>query len=402
MTRRAGEFSETLEDDGTPSCRNPMGTGAPIESQTQSDIIEKIEDVLKLLFYPKVSKRSGEDQDGPVIDAGDARADKNATCHHDPAISYSSPLNLKGGTTKRGRLGSDPPDDGRRKKRLPNIPSARVANGKDRLLWPCPFIVCGLSCDLHFAGKRVSDVRQHIMRKHLRKPFCPNCGITFENNSEREEHVRQQNCQTADILPNPLSTITQEQWDTIRERGSDRTNQKVRHETERWYEIWDISFPGVERPPPALLQVVDGNVAHMRSMISIYLDSPAIQEIMDELPVEIRGSGGTRREATLRTITNVLHSFCNFAGNGGISQRHIELQETSIAELPSTSSPDHFNEYRIDAPDSIDSMSPWDLTSSSHDMLEPTWILPEPTYDPEQAWLDLGIINFPSNATEEE
>ncbi|KAK6839245.1 hypothetical protein PG987_005111 [Apiospora arundinis] len=108
---------------------------------------------------------------------------------------------------------------------------------------------------------RIGDVRQHIDRRHRQPPHCPSCGCTFTARQTREltAHINQRRCTR---IPFQLPGVTDDQWDMIRARGRAAPHTVNGGDIERWFQIWDVIFPGVGRPSSPFM---DGSVLTMRS-----------------------------------------------------------------------------------------------------------------------------------------
>ncbi|RYP88806.1 hypothetical protein DL770_004598 [Monosporascus sp. CRB-9-2] len=116
----------------------------------------------------------------------------------------------------------------------------------------CPFqkykgeiFYCG-----HF--KRISDIRQHIRRAHVQRPYCPTCGETFKGDSDRkrlDEHIQRRRCEPTRFPP--YLGITWEQWGAINKAASIKKTK--RDEVQRWNEMRQILFPGM--PPTSEIYV---------------------------------------------------------------------------------------------------------------------------------------------------
>ncbi|KAI1736966.1 hypothetical protein F4680DRAFT_235639 [Xylaria scruposa] len=152
---------------------------------------------------------------------------------------------------RRGRGGSNQPPQ-RQNKPQPGPPSAELSFG-------CPFYFHDKeehqSC-LNYKLKRIGDVRQHIWRSHVQPSYCPRCGIVFQNDinyAQRDIHIndRQRICEAISDLPR-YSGATSDQLASMTTAANHRYNSTDR---DRWYSIWDLMFPGVDRPPSPYVDV---------------------------------------------------------------------------------------------------------------------------------------------------
>ncbi|KAK8037842.1 hypothetical protein PG991_001188 [Apiospora marii] len=90
--------------------------------------------------------------------------------------------------------------------------------------------------------KRVRDVKQHLYRNH-RTPdyYCARCFATFNSAKERDEHTRAANCEPRET-PH-FEGITEDQKEQLA-----LPNGRNKSPVERWYNIWEILYPGVSHP----------------------------------------------------------------------------------------------------------------------------------------------------------
>ncbi len=101
------------------------------------------------------------------------------------------------GTTSAAALGASSAGSisGKRQNRKTRNGTKRRAN--DRRLWlACPYAkrdpVRYRDCHRYFLG-RVRDVKQHLTRCH-RRPMCPMCSMTFEDEDVKNEHIKARWC----------------------------------------------------------------------------------------------------------------------------------------------------------------------------------------------------------------
>lgn len=95
---------------------------------------------------------------------------------------------------------------------------------------------------LKFELRRPKDMKQHISRKHLSPEFyCARCWHTFPDRGKQDEHARTAFCA---IQPKPtFQGISDEQKDLLRRSGNRGATPE-----QQWYDVWDILFPGKQRP----------------------------------------------------------------------------------------------------------------------------------------------------------
>lgn len=95
--------------------------------------------------------------------------------------------------------------------------------------------------------RRIRDVKQHLVRCHLRPHFCPVCGQVFESQAEQEFHVEERSCERPHDYSKP-DGITQDH----QKRLSSKSDRNLTPE-EQWFRIWDIIFPELQRPSLAYI-----------------------------------------------------------------------------------------------------------------------------------------------------
>ena len=170
-------------------------------------------------------------------------------------------------------------------------------------LLACPFYVkFGVtSC---FSGlRRISDIRQHIRRKHMQPLHCSTCGVVFGQESSKNEHVQRSDCSpTAVSLPG----ATEAQWKRI---SSFAKGQPVRSDHERWYEIWDILFPNSSRPPSSRIKIASSELSRrVDAMIHKYKDSQMMQQLIDNSSLSAR-LGASEVRAMVEESLQHFHDF---------------------------------------------------------------------------------------------
>ncbi|KAK4182067.1 hypothetical protein QBC35DRAFT_350450, partial [Podospora australis] len=113
----------------------------------------------------------------------------------------------------------------------------------------CPFYKLDPSKYRQCRDKKIrntSDVREHLKRCHSQPWFCTWCKYTFKKEEERNVHMRSRTC--AEIkLPDP-DGLTQEDLSKLVKRGEAPCPDGATEEEKRWYFIWEICCPGLERP----------------------------------------------------------------------------------------------------------------------------------------------------------
>lgn len=234
---------------------------------------------------------------------------KSASPEHKSAMGVHGAMDLleeKSFRLKRKRASESPQPSkaSSRRESAPRHSSQRA--------FSCPFYLYDRSqhfdC-LNRRLKRVSDVRQHLVRAHSLAPQCPICGEEFKEDSagsgsaedRLSEHIQGQNCYPLPAPPPPRHGITQDQLEVVRIIAARRNGRRATDPAaEKWFEIWDILFPGTPRP------------------LSPYInDHPDIQRISDmnheifasekwrELTLPTRGSSPSLENASRNTIMTI-------------------------------------------------------------------------------------------------
>ncbi|KAK2605816.1 hypothetical protein QQS21_003770 [Conoideocrella luteorostrata] len=109
----------------------------------------------------------------------------------------------------------------------------------------CPFYKKNLHvynpC-LGYHLRRIKDVKQHIYRKHSKPDFyCSRCFTVFFDARSRDAHTRLASCE---VQTDPQHAgISEDQKKRLTQYAS---RSKGIHE--QWFDIWDIIFPGEQRP----------------------------------------------------------------------------------------------------------------------------------------------------------
>ncbi|KAI0179775.1 hypothetical protein GGR52DRAFT_578317 [Hypoxylon sp. FL1284] len=110
---------------------------------------------------------------------------------------------------------------------------------QDRRLWlACPYAkkdpVRYRDCYRYFLG-RIRDVKQHLTRCHRKPIYCPICNDTFEDEDEKDSHIRSRTC-------TPNSSIMIEGISEKQKRElSQRVSSKMPEE-QQWFAVFDTLF----------------------------------------------------------------------------------------------------------------------------------------------------------------
>lgn len=223
--------------------------------------------------------------DGVHIQCGNtgrARSGVGSTIpHHTSQIGSSglggraSKCSNKNKHFRRGREGDDQPSQGQNKP-----PSGPATAG---LPFACPFYCHDKeehqNC-LSRRLRRIGDVRQHLKRCHMQASWCPRCGVIFRNDrayAQRNEHIS--SCETyIHPSPPPPPGMTGEQLIAMTDAARHRRGS---NDEGRWYEIWDIMFPGERRPLSPYINVAsEWRRLGARAAVTQYLQEDRLSQFM--------------------------------------------------------------------------------------------------------------------------
>jgi hypothetical protein len=113
--------------------------------------------------------------------------------------------------------------------------------------YACPFFkhnpIAHFLCIL-FCFTRYPDLTQHILRKHtINLLYCPCCYIEFGSEAIRDQHIQLRCCNQANP---PQHKVLMREYRKLIRRSKDTMLSK-------WYNAWDILFPGQPKPESALI-----------------------------------------------------------------------------------------------------------------------------------------------------
>ncbi|KAI1459703.1 hypothetical protein F4805DRAFT_50488 [Annulohypoxylon moriforme] len=116
---------------------------------------------------------------------------------------------------------------------------------QDRRLWlACPYAkkdpVRYRRCYGYFLG-RVRDVKQHLDRCHRKPICCPICNEIFDDEDEKDTHIRAQSCTRRPSIK--IEGISEKQRKELKHRVSSKLS-----EDQQWFAVWDALFSPHPRP----------------------------------------------------------------------------------------------------------------------------------------------------------
>jgi hypothetical protein len=89
--------------------------------------------------------------------------------------------------------------------------------------------------------KRIRDVKQHLNRRHTPEFYCERCFVIFLSHQSHQDHIISVPCRRQPHVQ--LDGISHSQH-----RELCRKSNPAFTEEDQWFAIWDILFPGSERP----------------------------------------------------------------------------------------------------------------------------------------------------------
>lgn len=163
----------------------------------------------------------------------------------------SGPIMREETSKKRTRTtlknNEDEDEQGESARRSSALSAKKRRVGDEGPLFSCPFlkkdpVKYGGECCMHFL-RRISDVKQHLKRRHQIPIYCPFCMRNFDKEADCHIHIRQRNCE---ILPGGMvpDGITESQKRQLAKKAP--PNESLE---DQWYGIFDLLFPRHEPRP---------------------------------------------------------------------------------------------------------------------------------------------------------
>ncbi|KAI5918055.1 hypothetical protein F4810DRAFT_606439 [Camillea tinctor] len=122
--------------------------------------------------------------------------------------------------------------------------------------------------------RRIRDVKQHLHRRHTSEYYCPRCFQVFNDPQRYEAH-------NTSVTPCSRSPSSQLEGITIEQgRALSKKSNKNHTEDKQWFTIWDILFPGSEKPSSAY---IDCDLAEDMSSFHEYWTNRGHNILMDGL-----------------------------------------------------------------------------------------------------------------------
>ncbi|KAK8112467.1 hypothetical protein PG984_012993 [Apiospora sp. TS-2023a] len=136
----------------------------------------------------------------------------------------------------------------------------------------------------------VKNVKQHMFRCHKHPDhYCPTCGDKFPTEADTNTHIRARRCDWRDVSHPGMNKDQQARITTI---TKDRT--RGRSDTDKWYDIWEVLFPGRDRPDSPYRGTVE---EEMGSALEEFLGTPEYQVILEEDFPKLKDGEGKEKMA---------------------------------------------------------------------------------------------------------
>ena len=167
----------------------------------------------------------------------------------------------------------------------------------------------------------MSYVKQHIARVHQIPPHCQKCNEVFQAEDQLCEHVRSAKCELQPYTPPDGATA--EQIAKLRQRTDRKTPE------DQWYEVFDILFPGSQRPTSVYLGPDSQDLAKFQHFLTT--DGPGI--ILNRLAPLIDGYSSNSFPGLPSALSDALQEVC------GQWQKHVEERSSIAPEVTPARAP---------------------------------------------------------------
>ncbi|KAF5662845.1 hypothetical protein FHETE_7739 [Fusarium heterosporum] len=235
-------------------------------------------------IYDSDQQTDYADQDSPPYDGGDDN-DKSSQHHTAPEEDHtSSTINTGHGTAEStGMLQQkDQPnkraaeDDGN-DHHSPAKSKRLKKQQESHLRLACPYYkydpVRYRQCHAKVL-KRNSYVKQHLFRSHMQPIYCFRCMSTWPSDEELGKHLRTQRCEVREKMA--PEGITTEQ----KRKLQSRLGGQNKSESDQWFELYAILFPGAQKPKSAYL---DGELSEDVESLREFIERRGTDIMMDRL-----------------------------------------------------------------------------------------------------------------------
>ncbi|KAI1773093.1 hypothetical protein F4818DRAFT_117904 [Hypoxylon cercidicola] len=232
---------------------------------------------------------------------------------------------------KRSRLSDSASAAADEKQTQRALPKRRT---QDRRLWfACPYAkkdpVKYRDCYRYFLG-RIRDVKQHLTRCHRKPIYCPICNSTFEDEDEKDSHIRSRTCS-----PGPSIVI-----EGISEKQKRELSQRVSSkmpEEQQWFAVFDTLFYPHRRPRTPyrdreqsedLCVFQDFMTARGPTILAEFLASKGVTG--SDLPCEERDLAAFKKEIFEEGLNRIIEQWTN--------DNATAVGETDVPHSPPSSS----------------------------------------------------------------
>lgn len=195
---------------------------------------------------------------------------------------------------------------------------------------------------LFFDLTKISYVKQHLRRHHMQPHYCPLCGQSFNKLEDQRAHIRLLQCARRDF----------EEPDGINEDQSKKLESRVNRKwslEQQWFSIWDIVFPGVERPQSPY---TEGPIHEILSSLRQFLRERGPEIVVEnlrsreELPYDIaneeRDLDALLRTTEYRLMNRLIDDFSDsYSNDSNGSQGNVSSNPERLDPLPINISSEH-------------------------------------------------------------
>lgn len=249
---------------------------------------------------------------------------------------YLGPAEHEGDGEDRPRKRGRPSEDKQSQK------SITRRRAQDRKLWlACPFAkkdpIKYRDCYRYFLG-RVRDVKQHLTRCHRKPLYCPTCNETFEDEDDRDSHIRSQSCtERSDIV---IEGISEKQKRELGQRISSKMGEE-----QQWFAVYDILFHPHPRPrtpyrdrelSEELCRFQDFMTARGPTILTEVIEARGMD--LANLPQEERSLASFMRERLGEGLQHIIDQWANdnaSASSTAIGQSSVDHSRRSSLTLDS-------------------------------------------------------------------
>jgi hypothetical protein len=225
---------------------------------------------------------------------------QHRTTRSGPVLEPSSKYIPQRRRRQRNRLKGEPGDDHDDKASESSSSTHRnLESCEQGVSWACPFFKKDPwkhhRCLGNKLGK-ISYVKQHLYRCHSTpKEYCQTCFEEFQSSKHAEQHMLCGPCQprTCPFMSNKQRNLVQD------------TTARMIHESDKWYQIWDILYPNEPRPESPLMDHVCIEVMHSYRKFCQGRGKEIVPELLYELGVPestVRGLGDSLADRILERI----------------------------------------------------------------------------------------------------